>query len=92
MIVQVGNKRYAIKWHHERGAKGSSCTIEEMVGETRVFVGTGVALCSVKDQFCKETGRRVSLARAIKEFKRTERAQIWQAYWRQKTHGQENKQ
>lgn len=52
------------------------------------------ALCSKKDNFCKETGRKVSLARALQAAGLTygERKQIWEAYFnRPRTNGQNNK-
>lgn len=33
--------------------------------ETEQEIGKGIAYCSVEDNFCRETGRRFSLARAI---------------------------
>jgi hypothetical protein len=87
MIAEVGKSRYSIRWRHDVEGRYTSCMVEKL-GELgyRMFIGEAAAICSVKDQFCKETGRRVSLARAIKGFEREKRAQIWAEYWRQKTH------
>lgn len=47
------------------------------------FVNKGVmgyAWCSPRDQFTKETGRKIALARAIAGFPRTSRTLIWKTY------------
>jgi hypothetical protein len=41
----------------------------------------GVAKTHEKDRFVKETGRRVSLVRAIKHLNRETRTRAWAAYW-----------
>jgi hypothetical protein len=45
-------------------------------------VWSGVAICAKGDHVCKETGRKVSLAKALKEakFPKEERKVIWEAY------------
>jgi len=42
----------------------------------------GVAVCASSDHFCKETGRKLSLARALKNanLPKEERAVIWELY------------
>jgi hypothetical protein len=47
-----------------------------------VFNGGGVAECTIHDNFCKETGRKLSLARAMKNanFPKEERKVIWEIY------------
>lgn len=42
----------------------------------------GVARCSIRDQFCRDTGRKVALANALKngKFSRAERQNFWDAY------------
>lgn len=41
----------------------------------------GEAYCHPTDQFNKAKGRKLALARAIKDFHRTKREQIWKAYF-----------
>jgi hypothetical protein len=43
-------------------------------------VFTGEAHCADSDQFCRATGRKVSLKRAISHLPRETRRAIWQAY------------
>ena len=44
------------------------------IGSNRV---TGVALCSVKDTFNKEKGRKIAVSRAISHLPRNVRRQFW---------------
>jgi len=49
-------------------------------------VGSGVAYCSARDQFCKETGRKLALQRLLSEVfqDRNKRKLVWQAYFARK--------
>jgi len=42
----------------------------------------GFALCSNKDNFSRDTGRKISLARALKasQIPKEERLKVWEAY------------
>ncbi len=40
----------------------------------------GVAACHPKDNFCRETGRKLALTRAIAGFDKAHRAAIWAVY------------
>jgi len=42
----------------------------------------GMTLCSPSDQFCRKTGRKIALQRALVEYSRETRAAFWQEYWR----------
>lgn len=46
------------------------------------LAGEGIAYCNPKDQFSKELGRKVSLAKALKEtgFAKPIRKEFWGAY------------
>lgn len=46
------------------------------------FPISGVAACTTNDHFCKETGRKLSLARAMKRanLPKEERTVIWELY------------
>lgn len=97
MLVIVGNKQYCVRWSHvtpnapdilRAGANSigaSFCSIEELLpGKERRFEAAGQAFCSPKDQFCKETGRKVSLMKALRGWERPERRLVWEAYWKMK--------
>lgn len=42
----------------------------------------GVADCSVSDQFCRATGRKLALTRAVAALPKHVRKAIWDGYWR----------
>jgi hypothetical protein len=53
------------------------------VGDQNAILDIGVrARCSKKDQYCRETGRKVTLARLLKvlNFPKEERSLVWEAY------------
>ena len=59
----------------------TSCTIEL----NGVYHASGMAHCTPTDIFCKDKGRKLSLARALKAvplLSRSERNNIWQVYRR----------
>ena len=45
------------------------------------YMGFGWASCSDKDQFNKNTGRKVALSRALRSFDREFRKKVWRAYF-----------
>jgi hypothetical protein len=64
----------------------TDCTLQ--LGEDADSVVDGYAFCAKSDNFCKETGRKVSLARALQaaELPRDLRKAVWQAYFNRKSH------
>ncbi len=45
------------------------------------IMGDGWATKVPGDQYCKETGRKYALTRALSKLDRTVRSRIWQEYW-----------
>jgi hypothetical protein len=45
-------------------------------------LSVGEAVCKPPDNFCKATGRKIALKRAIAFASRSERREIWQNYFR----------
>ena len=90
MKVEIEGITYDVRWYHTnnhiqgKNRKGSltECMILERIDEQLIeIVGQGVAKCSKKDNFCKATGRKIALARAIKEnFTKEGRKIFWDAY------------
>lgn len=86
MRVKIGEIEYSVSWTHYnnhiegRNKKGSQtlCNIVFPNGE----VYSGIARCSKRDNFCKDTGRRISLERALTIFndKRVRRI-FWKTYF-----------
>jgi hypothetical protein len=50
--------------------------------ETPEYVTTGKAICSEKDVFCKDTGRKIALKEALKysDASKKDRKEIWEVY------------
>jgi len=71
---------YSVRWVHRHFPISTYCDIYEE--NLPLPVGSGKAICHCTDQFCKETGRKISLARAMKNANMTKntRASIWEAY------------
>ena len=66
---------YTVKFAHQRPE--THCIIE-----TPDEVFKGVSKCSTKDMFCKDTGRKIALKKALNEsdIPKEHRAQIWEEY------------
>lgn len=78
MIVKVGETKYAVKWWHN-APFNTQCQIWELDSST-VIPRFGGAQCSPKDHYCKETGRKISLAKAIEDFPKKIRQVFWNTY------------
>ena len=57
--------------------RATTCIIFNEAGEE---VTSGTANVHPKDNFCKEKGRKISLARAIKTWDKAYREQVWNEY------------
>ena len=71
-------KDMVIKWWYLPGTpRGTICKIEKPNS-----FNLGFAICGLKDAFKKDTGRRISLARAMKNagLSKEERTLIWEEY------------
>jgi hypothetical protein len=78
--MKAGNLR--IKWDHiDNVLTGRHYTVCDILEEEK-NISTGVSFCSHKDNFCRETGRKLSLARALKNtnLSKEERTVIWEIY------------
>jgi hypothetical protein len=87
------NNQYDIRFMYDQmpdGTVQTTCTISYIDphiqrGPERFHeVARGVAQQSVNDTFNKETGRKVSLARAVHSFPKVSRKAAWQAYLNRK--------
>lgn len=80
MLINIDNTPAAVRWRYDRDKRHTICTV--MPVETNKFVLVGTAKRAENDKFCKETGRKISLARAIASLPKPTRAEIWLAYFR----------
>lgn len=87
MRLQADGKTFMAHFRHERENNTTFCTVH--VGPcyekarpcgTEPAV-TGVAHCSPHDSFCKASGRKLALARALKDVPREIRRQLWADYF-----------
>lgn len=76
-----------IKWRHQPEPhrvgepRGTECIVEDR-NDPDVVLGAGKAQLHENDQFCRDTGRKLSLRRALANAKipRKKRAQVWEVY------------
>jgi len=59
--VRIG----VVYWTHEVPKKGTYRNVQVSIVEGYVLLGTGIAQCSPLDKFCKLTGRKAALKRAV---------------------------
>ena len=67
--------------HHVELLAGLEGTIAAFIDKDGNRLKEAYALRNPVDQYCKATGRKVALARLIKELPRGTRSQVWRAYW-----------
>lgn len=86
MKVKINNQDYWITFNHKVSGKtlrDSTSVTTRCVIETKGFlkVTSGIAVCNLKhDRFVKETGRKLSLERALVFFDKDTRKLFWEAY------------
>ncbi len=83
----LNNKRVSWIYLTEKGIKSmiSVMNIKTrcIIKQSDEILAVGETLCSQNDNFCRETGRKISLARALKELYPTQkekRAEFWAEY------------
>ena len=93
--VTIKEKEYKVKFDHRRGYSvlkdSTRCTIDNIVKKRYEYrVSYGKAYLHPKDNYDKNFGRKLSLARALKNggFNTKERTLFWEAYF--KTRGKVN--
>ena len=76
--------------HHEFATDATHCAVRREPVDN--FARYGSALTSKQDAFSKETGRKISLRRAIAGFRRDDRTKIWAAYFARKGEKDDDRQ
>jgi hypothetical protein len=91
MIAKINDVVMKVQWSHDVSGRQTVCSLTPLEGDgSKIFTitgtlgdhpqgVTGVAECSKRDQFCKDKGRKISLARAMKRLGlfREQRTAIW---------------
>lgn len=76
------NKELRLKWSHNKNTKETACQI---IDNNDQVVVSGLAKAWHKDPFCRKSGRKVSLTRAlavtdddgVKKLDKATRTQVW---------------
>lgn len=69
---------YHIRFVHRVGIGVTLCLIYD---NDKLPVQVGAAYCSKKDHYDRKVGRKVALARALKDTPREYRKKVWDAYF-----------
>lgn len=72
--MRVKDLRIVFKYEDKRK---TTCSI---LDENNQVLSQGHAECGRKDHFCKDTGRKYSMKRALEPFSRETRSKIWETY------------
>lgn len=72
-----------------RATARTECYILRGPKKQESVIATGVAFCSVLDQFNREAGRKVALTRAVALFDSDTRGRLWDAYLNRHTRNRE---
>lgn len=94
--IVLGAKKYGLTFEHrhipvltEGKCLGNKITlakvyeVDDGTGQANPFAAAeGQTLCSFKDQFCKETGRKLALTRLLKAWGlgKEAREKVWEQY------------
>jgi hypothetical protein len=83
MIVKTSLGDTTVSFRHEEfeGSRATICTV--VAGPPDAPDDSfGIAVTHPKDNFCRATGRKIALERAIGHWSKADRRLIWQAYWK----------
>src|SRR5436190_23211783 len=66
----------------EKKVRSTQCQLYEVAGKDAQLISVGLTVCSQKDNFCKQTGRKIALTRALldSELGKSDRTLVWEAY------------
>jgi hypothetical protein len=78
MKVQIDNRVFIVKWQHQRDSRRAKTVCFIRSGDD--LIAESKATCDTRDRFCKQTGRKRSMASAIGAFDRRERSEFWKQY------------
>ena len=70
------DKTVTVDFHHHTAEKVTDCMIDNLF--------SGRSYCTPQDQFCRATGRKIALARALRNINvnKDMRRQIWKEYFK----------
>lgn len=84
ITADVDGNKYYVKFRHFRDVVtnlpyATKCYIED--AKTMNVLYEGFTLCSEKDNFNYEIGRKIALSRALGAIERAKRINFWKAYF-----------
>lgn len=86
MIVNLNGTQYSVRFRHtqDESNRHTECKILQPIEgkEMPGFISIGYARCHPKDNFSKETGRQLSLKKALDDgnFSKEDRTTFWSEY------------
>jgi hypothetical protein len=80
-VITDRTDEYFVTWKHMISERVTECEIYRYNGDQKITTVKEQSYCSPRDQYCKETGRKLSLTRALKTFTASTRKLFWEAYF-----------
>ena len=79
MKINIDGRNYSFKFMHNTSGleRGTVCSV---FNEEGAQVTYGVANVHPHDNYCKEKGRKIALSRAISDWDKPYRTQVWDEY------------
>ena len=87
MKIQTIKGEYNVKWQYVNidGQRVTTCC--DIYRDEILDGSSGYAVCSKDDNFCRATGRKIALTRALQNYPREFRREVWQAYHKRGQNG-----
>lgn len=81
-VIQKDNYTYIVRWSHYSEGNNRICECKIFLKNKKEMEDKGYAFCSLKDNYVKNIGRKISLAKALKKygFIKNERKMFWEKY------------
>ena len=78
--VDIGHETIKVDFHYgeDNGLRVTECKVNFLSSLRLPQIGK--AVCSPEDNFCKATGRKVALTRALRTLPRDLRKEVWDTY------------
>jgi hypothetical protein len=86
-VFDGSDPKFAVRWKYARDVGKTVCEIRVVDMEKNFFdqkiVGIGETICCKRDNFCRDTGRKISLLRALQfaGFPKELRVEFWKEYF-----------
>ena len=87
MKIQTMAGEYIVKWLYVPKPKNTKETLCHLYNDEKMEGSIGSAVCSKDDNFCRATGRKIALTRALQNYPREFRREVWQAYHKRGQNG-----